>query len=359
MQTPPRGRGAESNRTGRYERFQVVPDDDGWAPGDPDVPPLPTTLTPDASRTIIARNDSPDVPFDRSINPYRGCEHGCIYCFARPTHAWLGLSPGLDFESRLLYKPAAASLLRAELRRPGYRCGVLAMGTNTDPYQPVERSLRITRGVLEVLRDHGHPVSIVTKSHLVVRDLDILSGMARRRLASVTLSITTLDRRLARLLEPRAPAPHRRLQAVEALAAAGVPAGVMIAPVIPVLTEPELESILRAAATSGARHAGYVLLRLPLEVGPLFSEWLERHEPLKSRRILSALRGLRGGRLSTGEFGRRMRGDGPRAELLSRRFHLACLRSGLSTGQEPLDTSLFRVPPAAGDQGSLFDLTPG
>jgi DNA repair photolyase len=358
MRPPARGRGASTNRTGRFERFQVVPEDDGWTAGDPDVPPLVTTLTRDASRSIITRNDSPDVPFDRSINPYRGCEHGCIYCFARPTHAWLGLSPGLDFESRLFFKPEAASLLRSELRRPGYRCDVLAMGTNTDPYQPVERSLRITRAVLEVLADHRHPVTIVTKSHLVVRDLDLLSSLARDGLARVAVSITTLDRRLARLLEPRAPAPHRRLQAIGALAAAGVPAGIMAAPVIPGLTEPELESILGAASSAGAGHAGYVLLRLPLEVEPLFIEWLERHEPLKSRRILSALRDLRGGRLSTAAFGRRMRGDGPRADLLSRRFHLACRRLGLATDPAPLDRSRFRIPPAPGDQGSLFDPAP-
>jgi len=358
MRAPRKGRGAASNASGRFERFQVIPEDDGWTGDDPEAPPLQTSLTADASRTIIARNDSPDVPFDRSINPYRGCEHGCIYCFARPTHAYLGLSPGLDFESRLFFKPDAASLLRAELGRRAYRCDVMALGTNTDPYQPVEDRLRITRSILEVLAEHQHPVAIVTKSHRVVRDLDILAPMARQGLARVSISITTLDRSLARRLEPRAPSPHRRLQALSALASAGVPAGVLVAPVIPGLTESELDAILAACAAAGARNAGYVLLRLPLEVAPLFEEWLERHEPLKARRVLSALRDLRGGRLYTPEFGRRMSGDGPRARILSRRFDLACRRVGLETEPAPLDTTLFRIPPGAGGQLSLFGSDP-
>src|SRR5262245_13708780 len=251
----PRARGAGTNRTGRYERFQVVPEDDGWTADDPPIPPLSTTLTRDATRTIISRNQSPDIPFDRSINPYRGCEHGCVYCYARPTHAYLGLSPGLDFESRLFFKPEAAALLRGELARASYRCQPLALGTNTDPYQPVEGRLRITRSLLEVLLEHKHPVTIVTKSHQVARDLDVLAPMARLGLARVSLSITTLDRGLARQLEPRAPTPHRRIEAIQALTAAGVPAGVMVAPVIPALTDHEMERILEACAGAGAEHA--------------------------------------------------------------------------------------------------------
>jgi DNA repair photolyase len=353
MPNPPRGRGAGTNPAGRYERFQIVPDDDGWTAEDPEVPPLRTTVTPDAARTIITRNDSPDIGFDRSINPYRGCEHGCVYCYARPSHAWLGLSPGLDFESRLFHKPAAAALLRRELSRPGYRCDVLAMGTNTDPYQPIERRFALTRSILEVLSEHRHPVAIVTKSHLVTRDLDILAPMARLGLACVAISITTLDRSLARRLEPRAPSPARRLQAIEALAGAGVPAAVMVAPVIPGLTDHELEPILEAASRAGAQSAGYVLLRLPLEVGPLFSEWLQRHHPLRARRVLQAVRDTRNGRLNTPEFGERMRGTGPRAALLSRRFDVACRRLRLARQHQPLDTTLFRSP--ANRQGGLFD----
>ena len=353
MATDPKGRGARSNPAGRYERFQTVPDDDGWTAQDPDPPPLATTVTPDAARTIITRNESPDIPFDRSINPYRGCEHGCVYCYARPSHAWLGLSPGLDFESRLFHKPEAARLLRRELARPGYRCDVLAMGTNTDPYQPIERRCRITRDVLEVLAEHGHPVAIVTKSHMVVRDLDVLAPMARQGLARVALSITTLDRGLARRLEPRAPSPQRRLQALSALAAAGVPCGVMVAPVIPGLTDHEMEPILESSAGAGAGWAGFVLLRLPLEVGPLFTEWLQRHHPLRARRVLNAVRGTRDGRLNSAEFGERMRGTGPQAALLSRRFDVACRRLRLAREPRPLDTTLFRAPDDR--QGRLFD----
>ncbi|HYV86360.1 MAG TPA: PA0069 family radical SAM protein [Patescibacteria group bacterium] len=365
-----RGRGALSNRAGRFERFRIEPAEDvdpgppagdGAPPGDGAVspddepPPLRTTVTPERTRTIISRNDSPDLPFDRSINPYRGCEHGCVYCFARPTHAYLGLSPGLDFESRLFSKPDAARLLREELRRPDYRCATLALGSNTDPYQPIERRLGITRSVLEVLAEHRHPVSVVTKSELVLRDADLLGEMARQRLAVVKISITTLDRRLARTMEPRAAAPARRLETIRALSAAGIPAGVLSSPMIPGLNDSELETILAAAAGAGARSAGYVLLRLPHEIKDLFGEWLATHEPLKAPRVLALLRSMRGGALYDASFGTRMRGEGPHAALLRKRYEIACRRNGLLMHTAPLDTSRFRVPPRAGDQPGLFE----
>ncbi len=353
---PVKGRGAVSNRAGRYEpalRERVA---DGWADGrheEDDAPPR-TTLTRDTSRTIIARNSSPDVPFDRSINPYRGCEHGCVYCFARPTHAWLGLSPGLDFETKLLFKPEAAKLLEAELRRPGYRPAVMAMGTNTDPYQPVERRLRITRSVLEVLAAFNHPVGIVTKSALVTRDIDILAPMAAKRLARVYVSITTLDPALAARLEPRAPTPWRRLAAVKALAEAGVPVGVMVAPVIPALTDAEMERILEQAAAHGADSAGYVLLRLPLEIKELFEEWLQVHAPGKAARVLSLVRQTRQGALYDPRWGKRQTGTGPYAALIGRRFQLAVHRHGLNRRSWSFDHTLFRPPAKTGDQLALF-----
>jgi len=350
-----RGRGAMSNRAGRYEARRVEPPEEPPDPcGEDEPPPLRTTVTPETTRSIITTNDSPDVPFDQSINPYRGCEHGCIYCFARPTHAYLGLSPGLDFETRLFSKPEAPRLLREELRRPGYRCQTIALGANTDPYQPIERRLRITRQILEVLAEHRHPVSIVTKSDLVLRDLDLIAPLAQERLACVLISVTTLDRKLARRMEPRAPAPPRRLEAIAALARAGVPAGVLASPMIPGLNDSEMEAILKAAAAAGARSAGYVLLRLPLEIKDLFSEWLEEHEPLKAPRILALLRDTRGGRLYDSAFGARMRGAGPHAELLRRRFDVACRRHGLTLRPAPLDTSRFVVPARPGDQMALF-----
>ena len=291
---PRKGRGAVSNQTGRFEGYDAVAIDDGWnLPPDEDLPPLRTTVTADTTRTIITRNTSPDVPFDRSINPYRGCEHGCVYCFARPSHAFLGLSPGLDFESRLFYKPDAAALLENELRKKSYKCDVMAMGTNTDPYQPIERDHKLTRQILEVLAAHNHPVGIVTKSSLVARDIDILAPMAEKKLAQVCLSVTTLDRDLSRRMEPRAPTPQRRLDTIRALTDAGIPCGVMAAPMIPVLTDPELESILEAAKEAGAHMAGYVLLRLPLEIKDLFREWLNAHAPLKADHVMSARKGGR------------------------------------------------------------------
>ena len=346
-----KGRGAASNRAGRYEAFAREAIDDGWGGLEEPRAKQRTTVAIDSSRTVIARNTSPDVPFDRSINAYRGCEHGCVYCFARPTHAFLGLSPGQDFETRLFAKPDAPRLLRDELARPGYRCEPIALGTNTDPYQPIERRFEITRGILAVLWKHRHPVTITTKSATVMRDLDILSEMATSNLAKVFLSVTTLDRRLANRLEPRASAPERRLEAVRALSEAGVPAGVMVAPVIPGLTDPEIESILLAAARAGARAAGWLLLRLPLEVRALFEEWLAVHAPDKARRVLALVRETRGGRMSDARFGHRHRGQGAYAELLGQRFAAAARRLGLSGRTPNLDTGQFTVPTA---QMSLF-----
>ena len=349
------GRGALGNPSGRFERFRFVPEPED-RPGDPDDEPprLATVVVPDASRTVIARNDSPDVPFDQSVNPYRGCEHGCVYCFARPSHSYLGLSPGLDFESRIFSKPEAPRLLAGELRRRGYRCKVLVLGANTDPYQPAERELRITRGILEVLRDHRHPVNVVTKSALVLRDLDVLTPMAAERLASVMISITTLDPALAQTMEPRAASPRLRLAAIRALRDAGVPVGVLASPMIPAVNDAELERILAASADAGARWAGTILVRLPHEVKEIFSAWLAEHAPLKAKRVLARLRDLRDGTLDAPEFHTRMTGSGPYADLLARRFEVACRRLGLDTGRPVLETSLFRLPPRPGDQRSLF-----
>jgi len=353
---PRKGRGAISNATGRFEAEQRAVFDDGWGSADAEPRRLDTTYTRDTTRTIIARNDSPDLPFDRSINPYRGCEHGCVYCFARPTHAYLGLSPGLDFESRIFVKPDAPTLLRAELAKPSYACAPIALGTNTDPYQPIERKLGITRGILEVLREHRHPVTIVTKSALVQRDIDILSQMAQQRLAMVAVSLTTLDRRLARAMEPRAATPERRLETMEALARAGIPVTVMTAPMIPALNDAELERLLEAAAARGARFAGYVLLRLPLELVALFEEWLAAHEPRKAKHVMSLIRQAREGKAYRAEWGKRMSGTGAYAELLRLRFRAACRRLGLNQSRDAwgLDTTQFRRPPQKGDQLPLF-----
>jgi DNA repair photolyase len=350
-----KGRGAESNAAGRYEPQARVAIDDGWGAAEEELPPLATTLTPDSTRTIIARNDSPDIGFDRSINPYRGCEHGCIYCFARPTHAYLGLSPGLDFESRLFYKPDAAALLAAELSKKTYACRPIAIGTNTDPYQPVEKRLKIMRGILEVLRDFNHPVTIVTKSALIQRDIDILAAMAEKRLVAVSLSVTTLDRTLARVMEPRAATPPRRLETIRALNDAGIPTGVMAAPIIPALNDRELEQILAAARDHGARGAGYVLLRLPLELKSLFREWLETHFPEKASHVLSIVAQAHGGKTYDSSWGKRMTGTGPFAELIRIRFDLACHKLGLNRrSTRPLETGLFKPPPRVGDQLSLL-----
>ncbi len=349
-----RGRGSLSNASSRFEPEIRVRQDDGWGALDEVSLPLRTTVTFDATRRIIARNASPDIPFNQSINPYRGCEHGCIYCYARPSHAYLGLSPGLDFESRLFAKPNAAKLLEAELREPHYRCEVMALGTNTDPYQPIERGHRITRGILEVLAAFDHPVGIVTKSALVQRDIDILAGLAEKNLAKVVISVTTLDRKLARAMEPRAATPGRRLDTIHALAKAGIPVGVMVAPVIPGLTDWEIERILYAAAEAGAKEAGFTLLRLPHEIKHLFREWLVEREPLKAKRVIQLVRETRGGRLNDPNFASRMRGEGPIADLIRHRFRLACTRFGLNRRNLRLDCSRFRRPPARGDQLGLF-----
>ncbi len=350
-----KGRGAVSNASGRFEAEQRATFDDGWGSADDEPVPLATTLSVDATRTIIARNDSPDIGFDRSINPYRGCEHGCVYCYARPSHAYLGLSPGLDFESRLFYKPQAATLLAAELRKKGYACRPLALGSNTDPYQPVERRLEVTRSILEVLRDFRHPVTIVTKSALIQRDLDILCEMAKDRLAMVTVSVTTLDRALARVMEPRAATPGRRLETIAALAAAGVPTGVLSAPMIPALNDSEMEQILDRARAAGATSAGYTLLRLPLELKGLFREWLEAHFPDKATHVLSLVAQAHGGRLYDAAWSKRMTGAGPYADMLRLRFDRACRRLGFDRRTtQPLDATRFRPPPQRGDQLALF-----
>ncbi len=359
---PQKGRGAVSNRSGRFKREKAEPVDDGWDLEDTDLPPLRTHVTDETPRVIIARNTSPDIPFDRSINPYKGCEHGCVYCYARPTHAYMGLSPGLDFESRLFAKPTAPALLERELSKPGYKPRTLHLGTNTDPYQLIEKNRRITRGILKVLAAFNHPVSITTKSALICRDLDILGPMAAQGLFSASISLTTLDRRLARALEPRAPTPGRRLQTIRALSGAGIPTAVMAAPMIPVLNDSELETILERAAEAGASAAGYILLRLPLEIKDLFAEWLDTHAPDKAAHVLSQMRDARSGVLYEQDFGTRMTGSGERAKLLSKRFDLACRRFGLKPARGDgyqLDAAQFRVPrrtlhPLAGDQFRLF-----
>jgi DNA repair photolyase len=351
----PAGRGALSNADSRFDASRREAMDDGWGALDEEPPALKTTVTPDRARSVIARNDSPDIPFRQSINPYRGCEHGCVYCYARPSHAYLGLSPGLDFESRLYAKHDAAQLLEQELARPGHVPDPIALGANTDPYQPVERRLQITRAILQVLARHRHPFTIVTKSALVERDLDILAPLARDNLCAVYVSVTTLDRRLARSLEPRAAAPQRRLEAIRHLAEAGIPTGVIFAPVIPALNDHELEAVLEAAAAAGARCAGRVLLRLPHEVKVLFREWLATHAPLKAAHVMSLVRQARGGRDNDARFGARMTGSGDYAQLLGKRFELACKRLGLNREELALDRRSFRVPARAGDQLGLFD----
>ncbi len=348
-----RGRGALSNDAGRFEPHSRVLLDDGWS-SDEALPSLKTQVLRDASRTIITRNKSPDISFDRSINPYKGCEHGCVYCFARPTHAWLGLSPGADFETRIFAKPNAAELLEQELSAPGYVPKVIAMGTNTDPYQPIERDMRITRAILEVLLKFRHPVGIVTKSALVLRDLDILAPMAEMGLAKVALSVTTLDRTLARTMEPRATTPRRRLDAIRTLRAASVPAGVMFAPVIPALNDDEMESVLGAAAEAGAQSAGYVLLRLPLEIKDLFREWLTANEPGRAGHVMSLIRQMRGGKDYDSQWHTRMKGTGAYAEMIAQRFHLAVKRLGLNREHIPLVLNRFKRPLRLGEQLALL-----
>jgi DNA repair photolyase len=351
---PSRGRGAVSNPGGRFEALTSEAFDDGWTGEDEAPAPLRTTVTAEKARVIITRNDSPDVGFDRSINPYRGCEHGCIYCYARPAHAYMGLSPGLDFESKLFFKPEAARLLERELSKPSYAPGVIHIGGNTDPYQPQERRLRVTRQVLEVLSRFRHPLSIITKSALIARDLDLLGPMGQAGLARAAVSITTLDRKLARAMEPRAATPEKRLDAVRMLAAAGVPTAVMFAPVIPGLNDHELEAVLQRAAEAGAAGVGYVVLRLPLEIKDLFREWLVANRPERAERVMSLVRQMRGGRDYDPQWGKRMKGEGPIAELIGQRFKIARRRFGLDRTLPPLDLGQFRVPSKAGDQMDLF-----
>jgi DNA repair photolyase len=339
-----KGRGATLQIEGRFESLAREHFDDGWGTADQELPPFRTTVTVEHAKSVLQRQKSPDIPFELSLNAYRGCEHGCIYCYARPSHAYMNLSPGMDFETKLFAKPDAAKLLRAELAKPSYRCSPIALGTNTDPYQPIEREWKITRQILEVLAEHRHPVSIVTKSALVERDLDVLTRLARDNLVRVFISVTTLDAELARRMEPRAASPRRRLQAIQKLNEAGVPCGVMAAPVIPFLTDSELEKILEAAYQNGARSAGYTLLRLPYELKELFKDWLVSHYPLKAKHVMNRMREMRGGRENDPEFGSRFRGNGQFADLLALRFHKACERLGFNLGDELPDTSLFEHP---------------
>ncbi|WP_291453584.1 PA0069 family radical SAM protein [Cupriavidus sp.] len=373
---PRKGRGAVSNLQGRFERDQREAFDDGWvAPEEPaasdgaDVevalpPRLVTQVTREQARSILSRNASPDIPFDTSLNPYRGCEHGCIYCFARPTHAYLDLSPGLDFETKLYAKANAAERLRDELSRPSYRCETIALGVNTDAYQPIEREQRITRGILEVLHDTDHPVALITKSSLIERDIDLLAPMAAQRLAVAAVTITTLDADLARTLEPRAATPSRRLRTIRELTDAGIPVGVSVAPVIPFITEPDLERILEAAHEAGAVYANYIVLRLPWEVRPLFQEWLQAHFPDRAERVMNRVRDMRGGKDYDADFASRMRGTGIWADLIRQRFYKAADRLGFRYNRFELDTSRFKAPPrptrsirprgGEDKQGSLF-----
>jgi DNA repair photolyase len=348
-----RGRSAQTNASGRYEALARVAFDDGWQSLD-DLPVFKTEVTVDTSRKVITRNESPDIGFDRSINPYRGCEHGCIYCFARPTHAFLGLSPGLDFESKLYVKPEAPELLARELSAPNYVPRLIAIGTNTDPYQPIERQYQIMRRILEVLESAGHPVGIVTKSALVLRDLDILSRMAARKLAKVALSVTTLDPALARIMEPRAATPARRLDALRQLTLAGIPTAVMVAPVIPAINDSEIERILDAAAAAGVKEAGYIMLRLPLEVRDLFREWLMANFPDRCRHVFKLVREMRGGKDYDPTYGVRMKGTGPVAWMIGRRFEVACEKLKLNARKTKLSTAHFVRPRRGPEQLSLF-----
>ena len=342
-----------SNTASRFDAYDRAAVDDGW-PQDDDLPPLRTEVSVERPRSVITRNASPDLSFDRSINPYRGCEHGCVYCFARPSHAWLGYSPGLDFETKLIARPDAPEVLERELAKPGYRVAPIAIGTNTDPYQPIERDYRVMRRLLEVLAAHNHPVTITTKGALIERDLDLIADLAERGLAQVGVSVTTLDNELSRAMEPRCPLPARRLQTIERLAAAGVPVRVMASPVVPGLTDHETEAILAAAAEAGATAASAIILRLPREVAGLFREWLAEAVTGKAAKVMARVRAAHGGRDYDPEWGKRMRGEGAFAELHRHRFLIVCKRLGLSESLPDLRRDLFAVPPRVGDQLSLF-----
>jgi len=349
-----RGRGAASNPDPRYLDVTRGAFDDGWYADDLETPALKTTVTEERAKRILNRNNSPDLPFNLSLNPYRGCEHGCVYCYARPAHAYVDLSPGLDFESRLFSKPDAPDLLRRELARKAYRCEVISLGANTDAYQPVERRLGVTRGILQVLAECRHPVTIITKSSLVERDIDLLAPMAAQDLAQVYVSVTSLDRELSRRMEPRAAAPERRLQSIRTLAEAGIPVGVMFAPVIPALNDEHLENVLAEAAAAGATYAGYVMLRLPREVNRLFKEWLAVHYPLRAERVMARVRDVRDGNESDSQFGRRMKGEGPVAQLIAQRFARATRAHGLNRSRFTFNTAAFVPPEETKPQLELF-----
>ncbi len=348
-----RGRGAALNISGRFEQKSREVFDDGWQTLE-ELPPFKTEVQIEKPKTAITRNESPDISFDRSINPYRGCEHGCIYCFARPTHAYMGLSAGLDFEAKLFAKPDAPRLLERELAKPDYKLRPIAIGTNTDPYQPIEKEWRIMRQILEVLKEANHPVMIVTKSAMVTRDIDLLAPMAEKGLARVGISVTTLDRKLARSMEPRASTPTKRLEALRAISEAGIPAGVLVAPIIPALNDHEIERVLDSAKSAGASDASYVLLRLPLEVSPLFRDWLLRNYPDRYRHVMSLIRSMRCGKDYDAEFGKRMKGSGPYAWQIGRRFELAAKRLGLNLTRRQLRSDLFVPPLGMGVQLSLL-----
>ena len=350
----PNGRGARSNATGRYESLQREDFDDGWTELDDEPKKLRTVLHLERARKIITTNDSPDIGFDQSINPYRGCEHGCIYCYARPAHAYVGFSPGLDFESQLFFKPEAARLLEKELSRKGYEPKPIHIGGNTDPYQPIERGLRITRQLIEVLERFNHPFSIITKNALITRDLDLLGPMAERNLVRTAVSVTTLDRKLARAMEPRAATPERRLDAIRRLSGAGVPCAVSVAPVIPGLNDHEIEAILERAADAGASGAHFTVLRLPLEIKDLFREWLQSERPDRASRVMSLVRQMRGGKDYDSQWNTRMRGEGPVAALIETRFKVAKKRLGLDRERLSLDVGKFQVPAKLDGQMDLF-----
>lgn len=351
-----KGRGALGNPAGRFDSTRLEPADDGWGSLEEIAPNPATTLIAEFPKHAITRNRSPDVPFEQSLNPYQGCEHGCIYCFARPAHAYLNLSPGLDFETRIFHKPGLASLLREEISRPGYACKVLHVGGNTDPYQPAERALRSTRAVLELLLERRHPLTLITKSALILRDLDLLGALAERRLVKVFVSLTSLDDAIKRTLEPRAAAPQARLRVMRELSRAGVPVGAMLAPVIPALTDHEIERMLEAVADAGVRRAAYLMLRLPFEIAGLFEAWLREHLPDRADRVLNLIREMHGGRLNDPRFGHRMHAQGAYAGMIESRFAVACRRLGINAGSEPeLDISQFVRDPGAPLQAGLFD----
>ena len=350
-----KGRGATANPAGRFENTTLEPADDGWGSLDEPAPNPATTLIAEFPKHAITRNHSPDVPFEQSLNPYQGCEHGCIYCFARPAHAYLNLSPGLDFETRIFHKPQLVDLLRRELSAPGYVCKVIHVGGNTDPYQPAERSLRSTRGLLELLLERRHPLTVITKGALILRDVDLLAALAERKLVKVFVSLTSLDQSIKRTLEPRTASPGARLRVMRELTAAGVPVGAMLAPVIPALTDHEIERMLEAVAATGVRRASWLMVRLPFEVAPLFEAWLREHHPQRADRVLNLIREMRGGRLNDPRFGHRMRPQGEYAAMVGARFDAACRRLGLNVGPGvELDLSQFVRDPQAPEQASLF-----